>query len=674
MAYPTTIDSLDVSKTNATPLVTTHPADHNATNTVVNALQAKVGIDSSAVTTSLDYKATNHTHSGTGSTKIPAANIDVSAFSASDIVTVKSDGTQLISSGKALSTDGTLASNSDAKVPTEKAVSTYVNIINVKSYGAKGDGVTDDTAAINSAIAAAAIGNCIVRIPSGNYIISAGLSAITANGVTIQGDGCGINATRITTSQTTGDVFSFNTSVQRSGVKDLYITYSSLPTAGNAISISGSAYRCFVDNVAIVKAYNGIYVLSSTETRLENIELRYLLGSYGVYYTGANGAGSYGCTITKLLADNPYPQTYGTAKITWATSTGFSLNDILSVNGYTYQCSNAGTSSNAGSGPTGIPGTTATNAFTTEITDGTVKWKFVNQNLVWIKFDNYAYSLRLNDVYLIDGYNGVNMTDSTNSGASYPMWIYGVQVEIDHSFANQWICNYGEGSYLTNSWIGSSLYSNGIVFNTNFRGEASVTNTRIAYCAQDGILVNGGQDYEIVGNVIGDNSQLTNNTYSGVYVAGNINKITITGNKIGNIVGVSGNPQQYGVLIANGTGDYINVVGNVLDGNTTGALYNGGTGLNNFFQGDTYAADAGANDSYAIAVPGIAVYKTGMVQIFKANTANTGAASLNINSLGAKTIVKAVNTTLANNDILAGMFCEVVYDGTNFVLLNPRAL
>lgn len=85
-----------------------------------------------------------------------------------------------------------------------------------------------------------------------------------------------------------------------------------------------------------------------------------------------------------------------------------------------------------------------------------------------------------------------------------------------------------------------------------------------------------------------------------------------------------------------------------------------------------YAADTGSTDTYAITLsPAPAAYTTGMVVYFKAATANTGAASLNVNALGAKTIVKRVNTTLDDNDILASMFCAVIYDGTNFVLLNP---
>lgn len=87
-----------------------------------------------------------------------------------------------------------------------------------------------------------------------------------------------------------------------------------------------------------------------------------------------------------------------------------------------------------------------------------------------------------------------------------------------------------------------------------------------------------------------------------------------------------------------------------------------------------YAADAGVSDAYAITLsPAPSAYTTGTRYRFKANTANTGAASLNVNSLGAKTIVKlagGITTTLADNDIQAGQMVEVVYDGTNMQMIS----
>lgn len=115
-----------------------------------------------------------------------------------------------------------------------------------------------------------------------------------------------------------------------------------------------------------------------------------------------------------------------------------------------------------------------------------------------------------------------------------------------------------------------------------------------------------------------------------------------------------------------------------LPGNNTdiavgaGNLYVTQTGLQH--NAEKYAADAGANDTYVITLSPVPTsYTNGMVVYFKANTANTGTATINVNSLGAKTIVKYVNTTLADGDIAAGQFCTLIYDGTNFVLQNPIA-
>lgn len=85
-----------------------------------------------------------------------------------------------------------------------------------------------------------------------------------------------------------------------------------------------------------------------------------------------------------------------------------------------------------------------------------------------------------------------------------------------------------------------------------------------------------------------------------------------------------------------------------------------------------YAADAGSDDTYVVTLsPVPASYTAGMTVRFKANTANTGAATLNVNGLGAKTIVKSKDLTLHTGDIKAGQIVDVIYDGTNFQLLSP---
>lgn len=86
-----------------------------------------------------------------------------------------------------------------------------------------------------------------------------------------------------------------------------------------------------------------------------------------------------------------------------------------------------------------------------------------------------------------------------------------------------------------------------------------------------------------------------------------------------------------------------------------------------------YAADAGATDAYAITLTGLTAYATGQTFKFKANTANTGACTLNINGLGAKTIKKDVSSDLATGDILANQIVTVIYDGTNMQMVGQSA-
>lgn len=82
-----------------------------------------------------------------------------------------------------------------------------------------------------------------------------------------------------------------------------------------------------------------------------------------------------------------------------------------------------------------------------------------------------------------------------------------------------------------------------------------------------------------------------------------------------------------------------------------------------------FAADAGSTDAYVVTLaPAITGYVTGCRYRFKANTANAGACTINFNSLGAKAIKKAaggITTDLADNDIRAGQWVDLVFDGTN---------
>jgi hypothetical protein len=92
--------------------------------------------------------------------------------------------------------------------------------------------------------------------------------------------------------------------------------------------------------------------------------------------------------------------------------------------------------------------------------------------------------------------------------------------------------------------------------------------------------------------------------------------------------------------------------------------------------GEIYGTSTGVGTAYAVGLsPVLTAYTPGLVVRFMPDTASSGGATLNVNSLGAKTIVTGPNsqTVLTSNDIPASVVSEVVYDGTNFELVAPKS-
>lgn len=152
-------------------------------------------------------------------------------------------------------------------------------------------------------------------------------------------------------------------------------------------------------------------------------------------------------------------------------------------------------------------------------------------------------------------------------------------------------------------------------------------------------LVNSGTTLKLL---LADGSNDAGFTCAGITASGSIN--TSSGQAI----------NSAGAL----TGASLSVSGAI---NTTAGAIN--------FLGTT----TGIADVMAItASPAITAYANGATYSVKANLANaTTTPTININGLGAKTLVKRVSTALAANDYLANMYIQLQYDGTNMVLQNP---
>jgi len=123
-----------------------------------------------------------------------------------------------------------------------------------------------------------------------------------------------------------------------------------------------------------------------------------------------------------------------------------------------------------------------------------------------------------------------------------------------------------------------------------------------------------------------------------------------------------------GSTITAGTG--ITVVGSTVSADTavmeSRATAQAGT--------STYCRSTTGNDTYTCTLtPTLTAYTTGSCLVLNPDTANTGTATINVDALGAKSILGPNGGALANVDIPANKPVQICYDGTQFLLVGGVA-
>jgi len=82
-----------------------------------------------------------------------------------------------------------------------------------------------------------------------------------------------------------------------------------------------------------------------------------------------------------------------------------------------------------------------------------------------------------------------------------------------------------------------------------------------------------------------------------------------------------------------------------------------------------YCRSSTGNDTYLCSLtPALTAYTTGGCLVFNGDTSNTGAATINVDSVGVKSILNRAGSALADGDITANKPTTICYDGTQFII------
>lgn len=266
ITYPTTIDSLTNPLSTDTLDSPSHSGQHSDINDAIEALETKIGVDSSAVTTSIDYKLTNASSSNPGH-KHTLTN------GASDLT----------------------------------STSTEVDAVVDKVLIGYGGGTNDDTSAINTFLTTNA--GEAVQIPAGNYKITGTIAIPTDTTVYAYG-------ARIFDTTTHRTLVTMASGSRLFGIELEGAGNTTADNTGIGISTIGSDASHYIEDVIIRDCYihdvggSGIYSYFLDDARIESTKIK-SAGVYGYVGLSVKNVHLTGCHIKDISPGNADGNAYG---------------------------------------------------------------------------------------------------------------------------------------------------------------------------------------------------------------------------------------------------------------------------------------------------------------------------------------------------------------------------
>lgn len=191
----------------------------------------------------------------------------------------------------------------------------FADTVNVNDFGAVGNGVTDDTAAIQAAVLSGA--NKIIYFPKGNYPVSAQI--VLGNSQLIVGSG-----QDNTVFNAIGSGFDvFNITSNGASITNLSFVSATARSSGAYINLSAATRSNRIADVKMLNGHKGVYISGGAViTIIENIEILNATPATGMAIHIQGGNDTF---ISKLVTDNPTASqpAYGiliqSSEATWVT-------------------------------------------------------------------------------------------------------------------------------------------------------------------------------------------------------------------------------------------------------------------------------------------------------------------------------------------------------------------
>jgi hypothetical protein len=439
----------------------------------------------------------------------------------------------------------------------------------VRDFGAVGDGVADDTAAINAAIAAAnAVPGAVYLMP--RHRITAALTTIANNNIMLIGRGEFNSGTWLTIDAAVlpSAVITVGAS-QYSGVQGVWCTSTRASTSGFFVRCVG-AYRPYLANVQVSGYGNGFEIDRCVGTYLKRCQVNDTYGSYCYYAHGSNPDFCHDTSFDMCGCGTSYSGAVVGTPGAWATATAYVVGNVVVANGGIWRCVTAGTSAGAGTGPgsAGLPSTSTATVHTTTVIDGTAGWRFEMGAFAGFVHGSFAHTVTLIKCGVLQGLIGLDVIDDAPAAGSIPTFNHSWQFSSDHTLSRG-VRVGGAAVWFDQLLVTSILGGDGVEITTASSG-VEITSGQVFGIARNGVTL-AGTGGTVLGHLdIGPCSSQTANTYDGIAVANNAGNFKVHDCTSGDVTGFASGA-RYGISIGTGCDNFI-VENNKFVGNDTAPI------------------------------------------------------------------------------------------------------